>query len=551
MNCERCNNNTVQTISYSSCAQANADNHLGYNDWIPQSYIPAMGWQNPGDGTICLPYGQGLVQNWLNSGANTVHSSGGGSSDDPSGDDPGGDPVGDPVGDFVYPTPTVSPCGPRFYISNNGENLDEGGLSSGTFTGYICMRCDDAFGPNVTTPSAYGADAVQLGVTSGTFITCDQANAVNFAGYNTWAPQHTYWMSEPCGCDGEPTDPIVTIDDHGNPVVIDDPGGEQCYDNVAPTVPTVVVEPTIITMSGTLSEIPTRRINHITNLVSPSKPDLFNKPQAYVDSAGNTVYQTLVDHFINASAVVHSIRVVGDSMTDFNLMLFDETNSKWYDWDNNTFGAGYNVLSGKAGAVASGHPDTFDINFPAVSATTTYKIKFIESSPTVYLPHPATPTDLTQEWTISQMQNCTTSINWGTSVSGVSVVTNGTSGSTNGAFDVISPCGTDLSVGSNSGIFSFTITFFVAGSKTMRFNPSRLDFYGSGIHDDVATVNDLDTPTIGNFNTIISMSLTASIVNNGGSSGSTGTLTGTITYGQLPLHDQSFIFNPDNFFTLA
>ena len=65
MICERCNNNQVQNITYSSCAQANIDNVGGHSDWIPEMYIPAMGWQTPGDVTICIPYGQNLKNSWL------------------------------------------------------------------------------------------------------------------------------------------------------------------------------------------------------------------------------------------------------------------------------------------------------------------------------------------------------------------------------------------------------------------------------------------------------------------------------------------------------
>lgn len=554
MICERCNNNnTVQNVSYSSCAQANADNHLGYDDWIPQTYIPAMGWSTAGDGAICTSYGQGLAENWLNSGMNTVHNSNGGTGDGDggdSGDDIGSDGPTSGVG-INYGDPVISDCGSSFYVSSSstghnvtsGQTLNHSGLSTSTFSGYLCMRCQE--GQSYVSVPDNGA---------GIFLTCDEANAVNYLGHDTWAPEHLYFTSEPCGCsgDGTPDDGGGTLDDDGNTVIIDD-GGPQCYDNNPPSETTPVVDPRIITVSGTIEEIPTPRSNHITSLISPTKPNLFNKPEAYVDAAGNTQYQTLITNFITADASTHTVKAIGDLGTNYVLLLENRTSGFWYKWSAQLFNAGAMGGQGTIGDAPNINmisPDVFEIQFPAVSVDTVYKIYYSHgtgTSQTTYMPITTPTWHPEKEWTINQLANKQTNINWGTSVSGVSVVTNGTNGSTNGVFSVVSAAGSNL----NNSVYNVTLTFFVAGSKTIRFNADRLNFYGSGVNNDVATVSDLETPAIGDTSVITAMSMTASFVNNGGSSGSTGTLTGTITYGQVPLHDQTFIFNPDNFFTLA
>ena len=523
MICERCNNNTVQNVSYSSCAQANADNHLGHDDWIPESYIPAMGWSTAGDGAICTSYGQGLAENWLNSSMNTVHNSSGGTGDGDGGD--GGDGGGDSGSDgpisgtsINYGDQITSDCGFSFYVSSrstghniaSGQTLNATGLSTSTFTGYLCMRCQEGQS-YVVSPQ----DPV-----SGGFLTCDEANAINLGGHNTWAPEHLFFTSEPCGCsgDGNPDNGGETLDDNGNVVVIDDPGGAQCYDNNPPSETTPVVDPRIITVSGTIEE-----------------------------------YQTLITNFITADASTHTVKAIGDPGTDYVLLLENRTSGFWYRWSTQLFNSGATGGQGIIGDPPNVNmisPDTFEIQFPAVSVDTVYKIYYSHgtlATQTIYMPITTPTWHPDKEWTINQLANKQTNINWGTSVSGVSVVTDGTNGSTNGVFSVISAAGSNL----NNSVYNVTLTFFVAGSKSLRFNADRLDFYGSGVHNDVATVSDLETPAIGDTSVITAMNMTASFVNNGGSSGSTGTLTGTITYGQVPLHDQTFIFNPDNFFSLT
>ena len=570
MICERCSNSVVQNASYISCAQANADNHLGFSDWIPQSYIPAMGWSQIGDGVICSSYGQGLAENWLSSGANTVSGNSGGGGGD--GGDGGGNNSSDGI---LFSNPLVTDCkGPNlpFFISSQGmgpgivggqtlnpvnsifygnallaNNQVNHGKYDDSFAGYQCMRCreGDAQG-EITTPMAY-ADAAQLGVPAGSYITCEQANSVNYEGTSNWAPYHTYFTSEPCGCSGDGDG--GTLDDDGNTVINGD-DGPQCYDNSPPTETTPVVDPRIITVSGTIEEIPTPRVNHITSLLSPTKANLFNKPESYIDVAGNTQYQTLITNFITAGASSHTIKAGGDTGTFYEVVLKDETNSKWYDFENKDFTAGSDFAQGVIGAqyfLIQSAPDVFDIDFPAVSVDTVYKIYYntVSFPSTIYEPI-TTPTEVTNEWTINQLANKQTNINWGTSVSSVSVATDGNNGSTNGNFSVTSAAGGNL----NNSVYNLTLTFFAPGSKTMRFIGSRINFYGPGIHNDVATIDDLETPAVGDTSVITAMNMTASYVNNGGSNGSTGTLTGTITYGQVPLHDQTFIFNPDNFFTL-
>ena len=598
MICERCNNNQVQTINYSSCAQANADNAGGHNDWIPEQYIPSMSWQTAGDGTICTPYGQNLKNSWLNSSMNTVNlvvNTGGGddqSGGDPSGGDPVGDPVSDPVGGYDFGNPTALPCGDiQMFIDNsNGQTFNASVVNNdGVFRGYLCMRCEGVDNAHSINPKAYGSNASALGVPNGTWLTCDQANTISMSGHNDWAPQHTFFLEEPCGCSQgsgvsndpivttDPRDPIITLDDRGNQVVIPSNEINECYVNTPPVQITTAKEETTATVTCELETIPVPRVNNITDLICITKSDIFNKPttvggdagdesseeddndetiQYPVDELGNTLIETGLINYLSAAGGTHQFRVLGDHMANFDLVVYNETTNKYYDWVDNNDGTGqefingYNVLNGKANAVALGHPDTFDVVFPTVSVATTYKVYFVESAPTIYKPF-TTPTDLTAKWTINQLVNITTTVNWGSTASSLSTVTDGSNGSTV-AYTFSTSAGANLSSNPNvSGEKAFTITFFISGAKTIDWTLARKDFYGTGVHNDVVTIDDIDTPDTGDLSSILSINATASFVNNGEGAGCTGTITGSMTFGQMPLVNQSIIFNPDSFFTIT
>ena len=587
MICERCKNNQVQNITYSSCAQANIDNVGGHNDWIPEQYIASMSWQTAGDGTICTPYGQNLKNSWLNSSNNTV----GSGNTSSSGDDPsGGDPVGDPVGGYNFGNPTTLPCGDiQMFIDNsNGQTFNASVVNNdGIFRGYLCMRCERVNHANSINPQVYGSNASALGVPGGTYLTCDEANSISFGGHNDWAPQHTFFLEEPCGCSQgsgvlndpivtvDPRDPIITLDPTGNQVVIPSNEINECYVNTPPVQITTAKEETTATVTCELETIPIPRVNNITDLICITKSDIFNKPttvegdaggdsseeadndetiQYPVDEFGNTLIETGLINYLSAAGGTHQFRILGDHMANFDLIFYNETTGKYYNWAMDgglgTFTNGHHVMNGNANAVALGHPDTFDVVFPTVSTATTYKVYFVESAPTIYKPF-TTPTNLTAKWTINQLVNITTTVNWGSTISSLSTVTDGSNGSTV-AYTFSTSAGANLSSNPNvSGEKTFTITFFVSGSKTIDWTLARKDAYGTGIHNDVVTVDDIDTPDTGDLSSILSINATASFVNNGEGAGCTGTITGSMTFGQMPLVNQSIIFNPDSFFTIA
>ena len=290
--------------------------------------------------------------------------------------------------------------------------------------------------------------------------------------------------------------------------------------------------------------------------VEPCDEDADNDEtiQYPLDEAGNTLIETGLINYLSAAGGTHKFRILGDHMANFDLIFYNETTGKYYNWAMDgglgTFTNGHHVMNGNANAVALGHPDTFDVVFPTVSTATTYKVYFVESAPTIYKPF-TTPTNLTAKWTINQLVNITTTVNWGSTISSLSTVTDGSNGSTV-AYTFSTSAGANLSSNPNvSGEKTFTITFFVSGSKTIDWTLARKDAYGTGIHNDVVTVDDIDTPDTGDLSSILSINATASFVNNGEGAGCTGTITGSMTFGQMPLVNQSIIFNPDSFFTIA
>jgi len=129
-----------------------------------------------------------------------------------------------------------------------------------------------------------------------------------------------------------------TLDQFGNQVSLVGTDN-QCYSSNSPTEATYSTTQTTATVNCVLETIPVPRINHITNLLCTTKPSIFNKPEAYVDEAGNTVYQTLINNILEQSGGTHSFKVQGDLNTNYKLIIKDITNSKYWDfysleWEN-------------------------------------------------------------------------------------------------------------------------------------------------------------------------------------------------------------------------
>ena len=349
-----------------------------------------------------------------------------------------------------------------------------------------------------------------------------------------------------------------------------DPAGEpvslvqnQCYSSAAPTVQSLDTTVATITFNSNLEDIPAPRFT-TTNLVCTTKPNIFNKPQDFIDPvSGVVLQQPLLENFIGPGAVTHNMRIYGDAGSRFIFFLKDITNNKkwdWYvhssnsnfpgdaQWRTNTIDASHQNPFAYPPAGAPGGPQNYiPVEFPGVSVNTTYHAYFTPDCPTcTYLDHLPT---LASPWVINQLVDITLTANFlnGEEVGNAS----GDGGISNdGTPDTyVVAAGAIFPTPGNNGVWDVDITFTIDQEKgSLRFNADRLNAFGSGLHNDVVTVDDIELPTTGDLPEILAINCVASVVASSGNP-KTGRILGTITLGNVGLTSQSLIFPPTQFFT--
>ena len=352
-----------------------------------------------------------------------------------------------------------------------------------------------------------------------------------------------------------------------------DPAGEpvslvqnQCYSNVAPTVQSLDTTIATITFNSNLEDIPAPRFA-TTNLICTTKPDIFNKPQDFIDPvSGFTLQQSLLENFIGPSAVTHNMRIYGDAGAYFTFILKDITNNKKWDywihssnsnfpgdaqWRANTIEAAFENPYAYPPSGAPGGPQNYiPVEFPGVSVNTTYHAFFKPmNAPWTYLDH--LPTQASP-WVINQLVDITLTANWidGEEVGDISA--NGGVSNDGVADTYLVAAGATLPTSSNNGVWDVDITFTIGQENgTLRYNADRITgAYSASNPNNVVTVDDIELPATGNLPEILAINCVASIVASSGNPKS-GRILGTITLGDVGLTNQSFMFSPSQFFTCA
>ena len=331
----------------------------------------------------------------------------------------------------------------------------------------------------------------------------------------------------------------------------------ECYSSAPPTTTSLDTTVATITFNSNLEDIPVPVITN-TNLICITKPDIFNKPQDFIDPvSGFVLQQPLLENFIGPDAVTHNMKLYGDAGAHFVFYIKDITNNKkwdWYvhsgnsnfpgdaQWRTNTIDAVFNHPFSYPSQGAPGGPQPYiPVEFPGVSVNTTYHVYYDDNYPLLdHLPTLASP------WVINQLVDITLTANW---MDGETTDIGPTVAQASDTFGV--SAGGIYPTPSSDGVWDVDITFLIASeSKAMAFNADRLNALGSGIHNDVVTIDDIQPPANGDLPEILSMDCKASIVEANGNP-KIGKILGTITLGNVGLIDQSLLFSFNDFFTIT
>ena len=341
----------------------------------------------------------------------------------------------------------------------------------------------------------------------------------------------------------------------------------ECYSSAPPTTTSLDTTVATITFNSNLEDIPVPRMT-TTNLVCVTKPDIFNKPQDFIDPvSGVTLQQSLLENFIGPNAVTHNMRIYGDAGSRFIFFLKDITNNKkwdWYvhssnsnfpndaQWRINTIDASHENPFAYPPAGAPGGPQNYiPVDFPAVSVDTTYHAYFTTDCPTcTYLDHLPTQSN---PWVINQLADITLTAQFlngeGFLVDGVTYVADVAAGDVD---TYVTAAGGIFPTPGNDGVWNVDISFSMdqSGGRIV-FNADRLNAgNGSGGADnDIVTIDNIQPPTTGDLPEILSIDCKASVEEINTANGE-GRILGTITLGNVGLINQSLIFPVSEFFAI-
>ena len=293
---------------------------------------------------------------------------------------------------------------------------------------------------------------------------------------------------------------------------------------------------TIFRMNCIVEEIPVPKVNRVLGLSSPQK-NLINTSYAifeeydetteriniptYENEDGNDVKYPY--KYVNKNGVIINLTTTGDAGANYDLIVKDATNTKWYNWDTKVFESGYNS---KQGVVDY---KTLELVIPPSTSEVEYYIFFDSIGSTDYsssLPTREKP------WYICQLMDATTV--FGFSNDDVNFIPETTVSKTYLPNTIInaeqSGAETDLTI-------------------TVRPKRGKIKL----IYDEVSKLK-VDVNEFINSWSISpdrTSAFKANLFASGNSDYSIGTITGTITLHKSSLRDVNSIVNPNNFFKIV
>lgn len=330
----------------------------------------------------------------------------------------------------------------------------------------------------------------------------------------------------------------------------------ECYSSYPPTTTTLNTTVTTININSNLEDIPVPRVQ-MTNLICLSHPNAFNKPQDFINPiTGAIEQQVIMEHVISTNAQPIDFRSIGDSGAVGGVAIKRMTDGLHWNWH-----APQNPSSGipEWGATFSNFGGTFNngpidwtVNFEAATVDTEYQVwcvpimstNTVESDYTDNLPagpnHIGVQSPPSDAWKIFQLADINFTANFKTETIRSIIFTKGT----DDTFGLVA-AGAILPTAGNNGVWDVDIDITMSnhGAEIIKYNLDRRDAFGSGLHNKVVTVDNIELPNTGSLPEILAIDCVTSIT-----STKTAKIIGTITLGNVGLVSQSLIFPITEFF---
>jgi len=332
-----------------------------------------------------------------------------------------------------------------------------------------------------------------------------------------------------------------------------DPAGEpvtliqnNCYSSAAPTVQSLDTTVATITFNSNLEDIPVPRLQ-MTNLMCLSHPNIFNKPQDFVDATtGAVVQQVIMEHIISPNAQSIDFRAIGDSGAVGGVVIKRMTDGLYSTQSAVTPFSPQPAVH--AGTFNSG-PIDWTLNFEGVTVDTEYQVYCVPvmgitnvvSDYTDNLPvSNSSGMPAVYSWKIFQLADINFTANFKTETIGSVTFTKGT----DDTFGLVAAGAIFPTLGT-TGVWDVDINITMSGhgSEIIKYNLDRRDAFGTGLHDKVVTVDNIELPSTGSLPEILAIDCVTSIT-----STKTAKIIGTITLGNVGLESQSLIFPVTEFF---
>tara|TARA_R100001463_G_scaffold638_2_gene2770 strand:+ start:145 stop:1182 length:1038 start_codon:yes stop_codon:yes gene_type:complete len=284
--------------------------------------------------------------------------------------------------------------------------------------------------------------------------------------------------------------------------------------------PVYAVKKTKARSRSVVEEIPVKSVNTIKAL-NDYNSYIFNKTRAFTTvGTGEITYGSTLENFVYANGGPFQLKVNGDIGTQYNIVIQDVTNTKWYDFDAESFSNGF---SEKIDVVGDGR---LYLVIPPVSVETEYHVYFKplgSSNYDISLPTQDKP------WIINQLKDVTTTFKFSHAKGFISDQTTTITNRPN----------VSLTQGStNNGEVTINITV-----KPLR---STLALVDSKLTNPIVSLNEVSYDGDETFN-LSSINSKVSV----NSTGTIGTISGTITLSKTTARDFDVLFRPTLFFKIT
>ena len=288
--------------------------------------------------------------------------------------------------------------------------------------------------------------------------------------------------------------------------------------------PIYISKQTTFKMDCIVEKIPVPKINRVLGLNTTPKNTINKEPVLILQNSYGEDVEYPSNYIKDIGATI-SLKILGDLKTNYNLVVKDITNTKWYNWSTEQFQHGYNSKQDIVDLVSE------QLIIPPQSSETKYHVFFSKKECGLTDYSSDMPTE-ENPWVIYQLMKATTTFSFGDNDD--RFIPDTTVSKTCNPGVVINTLGS-----ANHSKLDFTITVLPKRSGIKLSNEDltsvKVDnksFYSPESSLDKTSILDTD--------------LIASV----DSSNSTGTITGTITLERSSIRDYNYTINPTDYFTI-